>query len=105
MDKKDELKPYIEAFKQIRPPQFLREQILDSITNQTAAILPQLRVATALGVLLFLVTFSGYFTLQSNTSPLLSGLELEPNNFIESVLLSSNGLSAETAMTTLVDFE
>ncbi len=102
--KKLSINDYFLVLKQVVPHQDLRQRILTAVTEPTQQFVSQLRIATVFSLFLLLSVFSTYITLD-RTPYLLTSLDLEPNSYIESVLLSSNGLSQDIVMNTLFEIE
>jgi len=100
--KKFDLKDGVNTIKAMSLPNSLRTQILRSIESLSPSpILSQLRVATVLSLLLFLVTVSGTMVYGGGNNP-ISVLDVAPVSFVESVVLTSNGLSSDLVLSTLM---
>jgi len=92
----------LNTIKAVNPPRSLRAQILTSVEPLSPSpILLQLRVATVLSLFLFFVTASGTMFSGGGNNP-VSVLDVAPASFVESVVLTSNGLSSDLVLSTLM---
>jgi hypothetical protein len=104
MKNKQLINNYFRRLNNVTPPSTLKARVLDKIAEPAKLLIPQLRVATAFSLCLFLGVFLT-FQSPSFTVETYSQFDIEPDSYIESVLLTSSPLSQETVIATLVGFE
>lgn len=96
------LTPGINALKQVQPPHELRQKILKALASKREKyILDYARFALAISLVLFIGLVGVHSRLYGDEPDALS-VSVIPATYVESVLLSSQTISSEVALSTLL---